>query len=546
MARKKEQRIRHQAKEGGFMRGIWAGSPALVLGVVLTSVQAQENFGRPAAASSPQPPGPSAEQSRCLPAVTLGRPVPMPASGMSLVRPAAYDASAASGEIVRAKGPDFPQPMPAGQPLKGPPLLEVPDQPQSSRPIATTPEAHAPGVEASAAPYVAGDFASDAWCGTCPDLCGPGACSCPEAVGCTPNRYWFSAEYLLWNTKQHRTPPLVTTSNPPDSLGVLGMPGTGILFGGVIDNEDLSGARFTVGGWLDACEHFGLEGSIFFLGRRSARFDAASNGTPLLARPFFNANPAVNAEDAQLVANPALASIPGLLPLTGRINVSLSSQLWGFETNALCNLCRGCWGRADLIGGFRYLRLRDSLDISENLLVPLSSPVAAGQTTFLNDHFATRNQFFGPQVGVRGELDWRRWQLDVTAKVALGSTYERVNIDGATIITPLGGPSTAYLGGLLAQPTNIGQFSRDRFAVVPEIGLNLGYKFTDHLRAFVGYDFLYWSSVARLGDQIDRTVNSTQIAPRTGPFTGPARPAFEFKNTDYWAHGVNFGVEFRY
>ncbi len=62
----------------------------------------------------------------------------------------------------------------------------------------------------------------------------------------------------------------------------------------------------------------------------------------------------------------------------------------------------------------------------------------------------------------------------------------------------------------------------------------------------MGYDFLYWSSVARPGDQIDRTVNSTQIAPRTGPFTGPARPAFEFKNTDYWAHGVNFGVEFRY
>jgi len=25
-----------------------------------------------------------------------------------------------------------------------------------------------------------------------------------------------------------------------------------------------------------------------------------------------------------------------------------------------------------------------------------------------------------------------------------------------------------------------------------------------------------------------------------------ARPAFAFHNTDYWAHGVNFGLELRY
>ena len=178
--------------------------------------------------------------------------------------------------------------------------------------------------------------------------------------------------------------------------------------------------------------------------------------------------------------------------------------------------------------------------------MPLTSPVAAGQTTFLNDHFATRNQFFGGQVGWRSEFDWRHWLLEVTTKVALGSTNERVNIDGLNIITPLGSTPTRSLGGLLAQPTNIGNFSRDRFAVVPEVGLNLGYKFTDHIRAFVGYDFLYWSNVVRPGDQIDRTVNATQIAPRTGPFVGPARPEFNFKGTDYWAHGVNFGLEFRY
>jgi hypothetical protein len=27
---------------------------------------------------------------------------------------------------------------------------------------------------------------------------------------------------------------------------------------------------------------------------------------------------------------------------------------------------------------------------------------------------------------------------------------------------------------------------------------------------------------------------------------GPARPAFGFRETDFWAHGVNFGLEFKY
>ena len=50
------------------------------------------------------------------------------------------------------------------------------------------------------------------------------------------------------------------------------------------------------------------------------------------------------------------------------------------------------------------------------------------------------------------------------------------------------------------------------------------------------------------GDQIDLTVNPTQLATPTGPGTlvGPARPAFQFDGTDFWAQGINFGMELRY
>jgi hypothetical protein len=41
-------------------------------------------------------------------------------------------------------------------------------------------------------------------------------------------------------------------------------------------------------------------------------------------------------------------------------------------------------------------------------------------------------------------------------------------------------------------------------------------------------------------------VNSSQLPAHTGSFVGPPRPAFGFRDTDFWAHGVNFGVEFKY
>src|SRR2546430_13181096 len=47
-----------------------------------------------------------------------------------------------------------------------------------------------------------------------------------------PTSLWASAEYLLWRIKDAPAPvPLVTTS-PPSSFGVLGNPGTAVLFGG--------------------------------------------------------------------------------------------------------------------------------------------------------------------------------------------------------------------------------------------------------------------------------------------------------------------------
>jgi hypothetical protein len=135
--------------------------------------------------------------------------------------------------------------------------------------------------------------------------------------------------------------------------------------------------------------------------------------------------------------------------------------------------------------------------------------------------------------------------------VALGGTRQEVDIAGGQVRTPPGGPSQALLGGLLAVNSNIGQRSRNEFSVVPEVGLNVGYQVTDHIRAFVGYNFLYWSNVVRPGDQIDRVVDVNRVpaflpAGVTAPPVFPPRPAPLFRDTDFWAQGANVGLEYRW
>jgi hypothetical protein len=127
--------------------------------------------------------------------------------------------------------------------------------------------------------------------------------------------------------------------------------------------------------------------------------------------------------------------------------------------------------------------------------------------------------------------------------VALGTTLTNIEVNGATTITT-GGIATALPGGLLALPTNMGNFNKDRFSVVPELSARIGYQFSPQLRAVVGYNFIYWTGVVRPGGVIDTTVNPTQIPP--GALAGPARPAPRADTSDFWAHGVSVGLAYNF
>ena len=130
--------------------------------------------------------------------------------------------------------------------------------------------------------------------------------------------------------------------------------------------------------------------------------------------------------------------------------------------------------------------------------------------------------------------------------VALGDNHEVVNISGATTVTVPGVAPVTSVGGLLALPSNIGRFSKDKVEVIPEFGARVGYQVTPRLQVFAGYTLLYWADVLRAGNEVDLVVNPTLLPGSPVPPTGAQRPMPLLNNTKFWAQGIDLGLQFNF
>ena len=80
---------------------------------------------------------------------------------------------------------------------------------------------------------------------------------------------------------------------------------------------------------------------------------------------------------------------------------------------------------------------------------------------------------------------------------------------------------------------------RDRFAVSPELNLNVLWHFTPYCKAVVGYSIVYWSNVVLAGNQIDPALDLS-----AGP--APTFPRFNFQRSDFLVQGINIGLDYRW
>ncbi len=361
--------------------------------------------------------------------------------------------------------------------------------------------------------------------------------------------WWVSADYLIRWLQRDSVPGPLLVVGPASSNGIAGAPGT-TVFGNdsaFLNSGPFSGVQLSAGRSLG--EVYGLELSAFILEQRNTGHQAGSDaaGNPVVSLPFVN--------EATSASDRFLAAFPGFY--AGSATISHSTRLWGGEANLSRTAFNNCHGCGQLLAGFRYLNLQEQLgvqstsaDIPPNgftsfngALLPSPSQVTTA------DSFSTQNNFYGGQIGGRLEWRWRMFFLNTTGLVALGLTDEIVGINGFSTATPPGAstPLTA-LGGLYAQPSNIGRTNRAEFAVVPQWDLTVGAQLTQRLRVYVGYNILYWSSVVRPGSQINPVINLAQppLSSQFGPVTPPTQPLPVFHSSDFWAQGVDIGLAFRF
>lgn len=352
---------------------------------------------------------------------------------------------------------------------------------------------------------------------------------------CNNSRWTARIEYLLWSTKSMNTPPLATSGSAADTVpAALGQPGTEVLFGDSGLNDDArSGGRISITRWLAPNQLLGLELNYLGLGSEDTTFAASDGDYSLFGRPFFNTRS--DAQDARLIASPGEVS--------GSLDIEANTKFQTFEL-----LVRRAWTRTyctnvDVVFGYRYAEVRDRIRIQESTL-SLSGPTQ-GSTFDLIDQFESRSMFHGAELGVL--MHYRAhpcWSWDASAKVAIGGTNHRSFITGQTTATDTAGDMTTTSGGLLTQPSNIGDYRWDDFATVSEVGLTVRRDLPCGVTASLGYSFVYWSKVARAGDQIDTSINPAQIP--SSQIDDEAPPTFPSESTDFWAQGLRLGLEYHF
>ena len=117
---------------------------------------------------------------------------------------------------------------------------------------------------------------------------------------------------------------------------------------------------------------------------------------------------------------------------------------------------------------------------------------------------------------------------------------QHVSINGGTVTTEPGQSPVSNTGGILALNSNIGNYHRSQFGVLPEFGVDLHYQLTPLWRVNVGYTIMGLTNVVRPGDQINTNLNPNLFPPPVG---SGSQPSFAFHNSDLLIQGLNVGIE---
>ncbi len=356
----------------------------------------------------------------------------------------------------------------------------------------------------------------------------------------TPGQFWATGDFVFGWFNGDRIPILVTTSpvgTARAAAGVLGQQTTSVLFGNdTVNDSARAGVRFEAGYWFDPERTLGIQAGFFYLSGQDEHFAASSDGTTILARPFFDAT--TNRQNSTLIAFPGSSS--------GSIDVQdKSSNFYETHLEFTENVFDSGSVRLDSLLGYRFYRYSDALGIQQTRNLQGGNFVAGTQLVTIDD-FRAQNTFNGGDFGLRTQFVRGNLSVALLTKVSVGGVDREVNISGTQTTTVPGTAPVTQFGGVYALSSNIGSHYSFDWAVMPEFGLSASWQATSNLRVNVGYSLFMLNRIARAADQIDLTLNPNLFPPVLVPPVGPNRPAVIPTRSDLWGQNLNLGVEISY
>ncbi len=348
----------------------------------------------------------------------------------------------------------------------------------------------------------------------------------------------FRVEAAQFYQTASNLPALVTggpQATAQNLVGQIGRTDTTFLLGNsptntnpVLTNRDpKTGFRTSIGSWLDRSRSRGILFRAFDTGAWDTNFVADQTQNPVMTRPFFDVT--ANAQSTALIAYPNVA--------TGNVDATIYSRSYGGDI--LVRRALGCGQRSrwEFLMGYQRAQLNDRLRVSST-----TTAVANGTMLDIQDRFDTENSFNGVAFGLNSFSRVENWSLDSMFKLGFGNMERDVSIAGFRRTTVSANNIAEESQGLLARNTNSGNTTSDTFVVVPELNLNLGYRFTYRLDLTLGYSFLALPKVARSADQIDDQLRSNL----SNPLVGDIAPLRSFAERSYMLHSLNYGLQWRY
>jgi hypothetical protein len=289
--------------------------------------------------------------------------------------------------------------------------------------------------------------------------------------------------------------------------------------------------------WFDREHTVGALARFYTLFSARETFLGRADGTNVLNVPqVVNVN-------GVLAQVPVFAGFPGVT--TGTATGGARATFTGGDLSARVLLHREAGYRLDLLAGYRQMYLGDALSLN-------ASASAAGVPAALStrNSVSSRNDFYGPQLGLLLSTNRGRLGLEAHATAALGATvsdldFARTNALTGSVSVPAttaalvnaGVPLTtaAPLAAQLAAATNNAPLGSTTvantvtyFGAVAEVGMRAKWQVASNVRVSAGYGFIYWNNVRR------------------GPEAFNGGDVLRLRASDFSTHTFNFGAEFRY